>query len=37
MYAAVFKPSVLNTTVFLINSVQQAVVFAVNYKGRPFM
>ena len=32
-----FKPSLLNTVVFLIETAQQVSVMAVNYKGRPFM
>eukprot|EP00189_Rhodosorus_marinus_P013980 CAMPEP_0184746042 /NCGR_PEP_ID=MMETSP0315-20130426/8616_1 /TAXON_ID=101924 /ORGANISM="Rhodosorus marinus, Strain UTEX LB 2760" /LENGTH=1197 /DNA_ID=CAMNT_0027218425 /DNA_START=56 /DNA_END=3646 /DNA_ORIENTATION=- len=32
-----FQPNVLNTIVFLISTAQQVVVFAVNYKGYPFM
>merc|ERR1712232_348160 len=32
-----FKPGILNTVVFLINSVQQVTVFVVNLQGRPFM
>ena len=32
-----FTPSILNTVVFYISTVQQVCVFAVNYKGRPFM
>lgn len=32
-----FKPNVLNTVVFLVNIVQQATTFAVNYRGRPFL
>mmetsp|Transcript_8122 Transcript_8122/g.27262 ORF Transcript_8122/g.27262 Transcript_8122/m.27262 type:complete len:1434 (-) Transcript_8122:544-4845(-) len=32
-----FKPSLLNTVVFLVQTAQQASVMAVNYKGRPFM
>mmetsp|Transcript_40507 Transcript_40507/g.160730 ORF Transcript_40507/g.160730 Transcript_40507/m.160730 type:complete len:132 (-) Transcript_40507:754-1149(-) len=32
-----FQPNVLNTIVFLITTAQQIVVFAVNYKGYPFM
>ena len=31
-----FKPSVLNSVVFLLTQVQQVSVFAVNYKGRPW-
>jgi cation-transporting ATPase 13A1 len=34
---AKFEPSILNTVVFYISTVQQCCVFAVNYKGRPFM
>lgn len=33
----VFKPGILNTVVFLVSSVQQVSVFAVNLQGRPFM
>ena len=32
-----FKPSLLNTVVFLVQTAQQVSVMAVNYKGRPFM
>jgi cation-transporting ATPase 13A1 len=32
-----FKPSILNTVVFYMSTMQQVCVFAVNYKGRPFM
>lgn len=32
-----FKPGPVNTVVFLVNSVQQVTVFAVNLQGRPFM
>lgn len=32
-----FKPGILNTTVFLVSSVQQVTVFVVNLQGRPFM
>jgi cation-transporting ATPase 13A1 len=32
-----FKPSLLNTVVFLVQTAQQAAVMLVNYKGRPFM
>mmetsp|Transcript_21931 Transcript_21931/g.41825 ORF Transcript_21931/g.41825 Transcript_21931/m.41825 type:complete len:442 (-) Transcript_21931:517-1842(-) len=32
-----FKPSLLNTVVFLVETAQQVSVMAVNYKGRPFM
>ena len=32
-----FKPGILNTTVFLVSSVQQVTVFFVNLQGRPFM
>mmetsp|Transcript_2539 Transcript_2539/g.4057 ORF Transcript_2539/g.4057 Transcript_2539/m.4057 type:complete len:1460 (+) Transcript_2539:76-4455(+) len=32
-----FKPSLLNTVVFLVQTAQQVAVMAVNYKGRPFM
>jgi len=32
-----FEPTLLNTVVFLISTVQSVSVFAVNYKGRPFM
>merc|ERR1712232_1068955 len=32
-----FKPGMLNTVVFLVNSVQQVTVFVVNLQGRPFM
>lgn len=32
-----FKPGILNTVVFLVNSVQQVSVFVVNLQGRPFM
>ena len=31
-----FKPSLLNSVVFLLTQVQQVSVFAVNYKGRPW-
>lgn len=34
---AVFKPSVINTIIFLLSIAQQVNVFTVNYKGRPFM
>lgn len=34
---AAFKPSVLNTVIFLLSIAQQVNVFTVNYKGRPFM
>lgn len=33
----IFKPGILNTVVFLVSSVQQVTVFAVNLQGRPFM
>jgi cation-transporting ATPase 13A1 len=32
-----FKPALLNTVVFLVETAQQVAVMAVNYKGRPFM
>lgn len=32
-----FKPGILNTSVFLISSVQQVTVFVVNLQGPPFM
>ncbi|KAK3261285.1 hypothetical protein CYMTET_29801 [Cymbomonas tetramitiformis] len=32
-----FKPTLLNTVVFLVETSQQVSVMAVNYKGRPFM
>jgi cation-transporting ATPase 13A1 len=32
-----FQPGILNTVVFLVNSVQQVTVYAVNLQGRPFM
>lgn len=32
-----FVPNILNTMVFLLSTAQQVVVFAVNYKGYPFM
>lgn len=32
-----FKPSLLNTVVFLVTTAQQVSVMFVNYKGRPFM
>lgn len=32
-----FKPGILNTVVFLVSSVQQVTVFAVNLQGAPFM
>ncbi|KNC52742.1 P-type ATPase superfamily [Thecamonas trahens ATCC 50062] len=32
-----FEPNLINTVVFLISSVQNVCVFAVNFKGRPFM
>jgi manganese-transporting P-type ATPase len=32
-----FRPSVMNTVVFLLSIAQQVSVFVVNYKGRPFM
>lgn len=32
-----FKPSVINTVIFLLSNAQQVNVFTVNYKGRPFM
>eukprot|EP01043_Picozoa_sp_COSAG02_P056209 COSAG02_NODE_6633_length_3447_cov_1.854241_2_plen_681_part_00 len=32
-----FKPSILNTVIFYMSTMQQVCVFAVNYKGRPFM
>lgn len=32
-----FKPSLLNTVVFLVETVQRVCVMLVNYKGRPFM
>jgi len=32
-----FQPSLLNTVVFLMSTVQSVSVFVVNYKGRPFM
>jgi manganese-transporting P-type ATPase len=32
-----FRPSVMNTIVFLLSIAQQVSVFVVNYKGRPFM
>nr|CCA15951.1 Ptype ATPase (PATPase) Superfamily putative [Albugo laibachii Nc14] len=34
---AEFKPNVMGTVIFLVNSVQTVSVCAVNYKGRPFM
>lgn len=34
---AEFRPSVMNTVVFLMSIAQQVSVFVVNYKGRPFM
>lgn len=34
---AAFRPSVMNTVVFLLSIAQQVSVFMVNYKGRPFM
>jgi manganese-transporting P-type ATPase len=34
---AAFKPSVINTVIFLLSIAQQVNVFTVNYKGRPFM
>merc|ERR1712232_826072 len=32
-----FKPSLFNSVVFLVSSVQQVTVFVVNLQGRPFM
>eukprot|EP00049_Salpingoeca_infusionum_P025583 m.20377 g.20377 ORF g.20377 m.20377 type:complete len:1339 (+) comp8156_c0_seq2:3-4019(+) len=32
-----FEPNLINSVVFLMQSVQQVVVFAINYKGEPFM
>jgi len=32
-----FEPSLLNTVVFLMSTVQSVSVFVTNYKGRPFM
>ena len=32
-----FKPGIVNSVVFLVSSVQQVTVFAVNLPGRPFM
>lgn len=32
-----FQPGILNTVVFLVNSVQQVTIFVVNLQGRPFM
>merc|ERR1712137_1197249 len=32
-----FKPSLLNSVVFLVSCVQQVAVFVVNLQGRPFM
>eukprot|EP01127_Copromyxa_protea_P019679 TRINITY_DN6440_c0_g1_i1.p1 TRINITY_DN6440_c0_g1~~TRINITY_DN6440_c0_g1_i1.p1 ORF type:complete len:1356 (+),score=374.54 TRINITY_DN6440_c0_g1_i1:25-4092(+) len=32
-----FEPSLLNTVVFLVSTVQSVSVFVVNYKGRPYM
>lgn len=32
-----FEPNLINTVVFLVSAIQQVSVFAVNYKGRPFM
>lgn len=32
-----FEPNLLNTVVFLVSTVQNVAVFAVNYKGKPFM
>jgi cation-transporting ATPase 13A1 len=32
-----FTPNVLNTTIFLLSTAQQAVTFLVNYTGAPFM
>ena len=32
-----FKPSLLNTVVFLVETVQRVCVMLVNYKGRPHM
>jgi len=32
-----FKPGIVNSVVFLVSSVQQVTVFAVNLQGRPFM
>lgn len=37
LFSTPFKPSLLNTVVFLIETAQQVSVMAVNYKGRPFM
>lgn len=34
---AEFEPSILNTVVWYMSTVQQCCVFGVNYKGRPFM
>lgn len=32
-----FEPNLINTVVFLVSALQQVSVFAVNYKGHPFM
>eukprot|EP00051_Salpingoeca_urceolata_P028599 m.487572 g.487572 ORF g.487572 m.487572 type:complete len:1322 (-) comp25148_c0_seq1:70-4035(-) len=32
-----FEPNLINSVVFLVSSIQQVVVFVVNYKGHPFM
>lgn len=34
---AEFKPSILNTVVFLLHIAQQISVYVLNYKGRPYM
>ncbi|KAJ4459141.1 ion-transporting P-type ATPase [Paratrimastix pyriformis] len=33
----VYKPTILNTIVFLVGMAQNAIIYAVNFQGRPFM
>uniref|UniRef100_A0A7S1J4X1 P-type ATPase A domain-containing protein n=1 Tax=Eutreptiella gymnastica TaxID=73025 RepID=A0A7S1J4X1_9EUGL len=37
LWAAPFKPNLLNTVVFLVETAQMIAVLMVNYKGRPWM